>query len=195
MRRSGSVITKLKGDKVAFPPLFVTKHFQWPVIPPSQYFIRCYLALCESQNTQISSHLWHQPPWVCGGHLDFILAGVPGQQPCCELLLNTRSLGLPHSPGQVNGWRGHGELLKFSQCLGLRLQQQEASWLLHWGWGGGETPVWSMGYSAVVLKCSPLIITLRTHAQPWGLAMLLIRGQQTHLALYSGKEKWKRKSG
>lgn len=47
--------------------------------------------------------------------------------------------------------------------LELQLQQQEVSWLLHWGWcgGGGEgTLVRSMGYSAVVL--SHLIITLNT---------------------------------
>lgn len=69
--------------------------------------------------------------------MDFILAGVPAQQPCYGLLLNTNSLGLPHYRGQVNGWRGHGELLKFSQWPELRLQQQEVSWPLHWCWGWG----------------------------------------------------------
>lgn len=177
MRRNGSVITRLKGDKeLPYPHCLsqTTSSDLW--YPKSQYSIRCYLALSELQNTQISSHLWHQPPCGCGGHLDFILAGVPAQQPCYELLLNTHSLGLPHSPGQVNGWRGHGELLKFSQWPELRLQQQEVSWPLHWCWGGGGRLVRSMGYSAVVLKRSRLVITPGTHTQPWGLAMLLIRG-------------------
>lgn len=139
MRRNGSAITRLKdGKELPFSNclLQTPSNDLWC---PSQHFIRCYSALSELHNTQISSCLWHQAPRVCGGHLDFIFAGVPGQQPCCETLPHRhRATGSHCSPGQPNGCGGHWELLKFSLWLGRKVSTAErflAAGLLLW-WGG-----------------------------------------------------------
>lgn len=140
MRRNGSAITRLKNDRVAFSPLF-PKPLPMPCDTSSQYFPRCHLALPALQNTQNSSHLGNQPPQVWGGHLDFILAGVPGQQPCCESFPHTQSLGVPPLPW-TNKWvwmpPRASEILSMAGNKGNNSRKFPSCWITVGGGVGGR---------------------------------------------------------
>lgn len=170
---------KTKDDRVASSQLFVTNPFHWLVIAKPTF----QKMLCGS--------FWiaqYSSPAGCDTRLlgnvedtwDFILAGVPRQQPCSKPLLHTKE-------GQMNGYGAHRELLKWSQQLGTKVTTARpflAAGLVLGGQGSGGW-VGSMGYSAMVLKCPHFIITLRHTLEPWGMARLLINEQQAHLSFDS----------
>lgn len=158
---------KTKGQqRVAFSQLLQTpSNDLWY---PSRHFLRCYLVLFELYNNQISSCLWHHAPRGYGGHLDFILTGVPSQQSCREPLTAHTE---PWSPTTLwHKWMAWETLESFWNSLRgweQRWPQQEVSWELDWCQGGGWGWVGSMDYSSVVLR-DPHFITLRTHTSPEG---------------------------
>ena len=144
---------------MALPPLFVMNHFQRPMIPKA--------IISEDAPWLFLNHKTPSSPAICildtgllmceGDTWTLFLQEFPANNPAVS---PSRTHVALVPPEQMNGCKGHRQLLKFPPWLGAG-SFPAAGLVLGWGRGW----VGRMGSRAGVLKCSHFRIILRRYAE------------------------------